>query len=25
LVPMLNCGNSPSNRRGTWLRIEWAS
>ncbi len=25
LVPMLNCGSSPSNRRGTWLRIEWAS
>src|SRR3546814_178937 len=25
LVPMLNCGSSPSNRRGTWLRIECAS
>ena len=24
-VPMLNCGSSPSNRRGARERIEWAS
>ena len=25
LVPMLKTGNSPSNNRGTWERIEWQS